>query len=109
MALSGYYKIDKNQALSFGVRDFSQGEFYFTDDMGQAIKTFKPNDIALEIGYSRKLSETFGLGVTGRYINSRLASNVGSISNYKSGNAVAADISAFYKRKKWVEFWSCPY
>lgn len=104
LALSGYYKLDNNQALSFGVRDFSQGEFNFTDDNGQAIKTFKPNDVALELGYSRKLSESFGLGITGRYINSRLASDVGSNSSYKNGSAVAADISAFYKLKSGWNF-----
>ncbi len=104
LALSGYYKLDKNQAISFGVRDFSQGEFYFTDDNGQNIKSFKPNDVALEIGYSRKLSESFGLGITGRYINSKIASNVGSYSSYKNGSAVAADISAFYKGKSGLNF-----
>ena len=104
LALSGYYKLDNNQALSFGVRDFSQGEFQFTDENGQDIKNFKPNDIALEIGYSRKLSQTFGLGITGRYINSRLASNVGTTSSYKNGSAVAADISIFSQLKSGWNF-----
>ena len=104
LALSGYYKIDKNQALSFGVRNFSQGEFQFTDDNGQNIKSFRPNDVAIELGYSRKLSENFGLGITGRYINSNLASNVGAANSYKNGSAIAADISAFYKSKSGLNF-----
>ncbi len=97
LALSGYYKLDDNQALSIGVRNFSQGEFVFTDDNGQDIQNFRPNDVALELGYSRKLSANFGLGITGRYISSRLASNVGTNSTYQNGSAVAADIAAFYK------------
>ena len=97
LALSGFYKIDNNQALSIGVRNFSQGEFVFTDDNGNDIKNFRPNDIALELGYSRKLSANLGLGITGRYINSQIADNVGANSSYKNGSAVAADIAAFYK------------
>ena len=97
LALAGYYKFDDNQAISFGVRNFSQGEFYFTDDNGQDVKSFRPQDVAAEIGYSRKLSQKFGIGLTARYLYSKLASNVGSSSTYKNGSAVAADISAFYK------------
>ncbi len=44
------------------------------------------------------------MGITGRYINSRLASDVGSTSSYKNGSAVAADISAFYKLKSGWNF-----
>ena len=104
LALSGYYKLDKNQAISLGVRNFSQGEFQFTDDNGQDIKSFRPNDVAIELGYSRKLSENFGLGITGRYINSNLASNVGAAGSYKNGSAIAADIAAFYKLKSGWNF-----
>jgi hypothetical protein len=96
-SLSGYYKFDDNQALSFGVRDFSQGRFLFTDENGQDVKTFKPNDVAIELGYSRKLSTKFGVGLTARYINSKLGANAGTAGPYKDGNGVAADISAFYK------------
>jgi len=104
LALAGYYKFDANQAISFGVRNFSQGEFNFTDDNGQDIKSFRPNDLAVELGYSRKLSDKFGIGLTARYINSRLADNVGANSTYKNGSAIAADISAFYKLKSGWNF-----
>jgi hypothetical protein len=104
LALAGYYKFDENQALSFGVRNFSQGEFFFTDDNGQDVKSFRPQDLAAEIGYSRKLSDKFGIGLNARYIYSKLASNVGTNSTYKNGSAVAADISAFYKLKSGWNF-----
>ena len=104
LALSGYYKFDDNQAISFGARNFSQGEFTFTDDNGQDIKSFRPNDLALELGYSRKLSDKFGIGLTARYINSRLADNVGANSTYKNGSSIAADLSAFYQLKSGWNF-----
>ena len=61
----------------------------------------RPFEYAFDLGYSRKLSDKFGIGLTMRYINSNLtlgavATN-GSISAYKAGTAVAADISLTYK------------
>ena len=100
ISLSAFYKLSDKEAISFGVRNFSQGTFTFTDNMGQDVKTFKPNDIAIEAGYSRKLSQKMGIGLSVRYIGSKLADN-SVISSYKRGNAVAADLSAFWMKKAW--------
>ena len=100
ISLAGFYKLSDKEAISLGVRNFSQGTFTLTDNSGQEIKTFKPNDLAIEAGYSRKLSKKMGIGLNVRYINSKLADK--SInSNYKNGSAVAADISTFYTNKGW--------
>jgi Type IX secretion system protein PorV len=103
VALSGFYKLNDNEAVSFGLRNFSQGTFTFTDNVGQEVKTFKPQDLAIEAGYSRKLSQKMSIGIGVRYIGSKLADNSVS-SNYKSGNTVAADISTFYMNKKGWNF-----
>lgn len=100
ISLSGFYKLSDKEAISFGVRNFSQGTFTLTDNSGQTIKTFKPTDLAIEAGYSRKLSKKMGIGLNVRYINSKLADK--SINNnYKNGSAIAADISTFYTNKNW--------
>jgi hypothetical protein len=99
MALSSYYKLNDKEAVSFGIRYFSLGNFTLTDNVGQEVSTFKPRDMAIEAGYSRKLSEKLGVGLNLRYINSRLADNTNG-SNAKAGNSVAADLSAFYMLKK---------
>ncbi len=96
LSVAGYYKLDANQAISLGVRSFSKGTFTSTDAQGQDIGTFRPNDIAVEAGYSRKLSEKFGLGLSVRYIGSKLADN-NQQGTYKNGSTVAADLAAFYK------------
>lgn len=100
VSLAAFYKLSDKEAISFGVRNFSQGNFTFTNNIGEEIKTFKPNDIAIEGGYSRKLSQRMGIGLAVRYIGSKLADN-SVISSYKRGNAVAADLSAFWTRKAW--------
>jgi len=99
-SLAAFYKFDEKQAVSFGFRNFSQGSFTFTNDVGQEVSTFKPNDMAIEAGYSRKLSTKSGIGLNIRYIRSRLADNSVN-SNYKTGSAVAADLSWFYTKKAW--------
>ncbi len=95
LSLGTHYKLSENEALSVGLRYFSQGEFSFTDNLGQEIKSYKPNDLSLEAGYSRKLSKSFGVGLNLRYIQSNLADN-STYADVKTGKAVAADISAFY-------------
>ncbi len=103
LSLSSFYKLNDKEAVSFGLRNFSLGTFAFTDAIGQDMGTFKPQDLAIEAGYSRKLSEKLGVGLSLRYISSKLANSAAS-SNYKSGRAVAADLSAFYKTPKGWNF-----
>lgn len=99
-SVAGFYKLDEKQAISFGFRNFSQGTFTFTDAIGNEVSSFKPSDMAIEAGYSRKLSGASGLGLNIRYIRSRLADNSVN-STYKTGSAVAADLSYFYTKKEW--------
>ena len=97
-SLSGYYKLDETQAISASIRYFSLGNIQFTDNSGVELGQYRPREFAFDAGYSRKLSEKLGLGITLRYINSSLATgdpnNSGTI--YKPGTSVAADISMFH-------------
>ena len=103
LSFSGFYKLNEKEAISLGVRNFNYGSFIFTDNTGQEIKNFKPNDIAIEVGYSRKLTEKLGLGLSVRYIGSKIGDNSVN-SNYKSGKAVAADLSLFHKGTKGLNY-----
>ncbi len=96
MAASGYYKLDDLQAITGGLRYFSHGNAQFTDDVGNNLNTFKPNDLAIEAGYSRKISSKSGLGISLRYINSKITN---ATADYKTGSSVAADIGFFSSNK----------
>jgi hypothetical protein len=100
ISLAAFYKLSDKEAVSIGFRNFNQGTFSFTDATGTEVGTFKPSDLAIEAGYSRKLSGKSGIGLNVRYIHSKLA-NTSVNSNYKAGNAIAADISYFYTKKAW--------
>lgn len=98
LTAAGYYKLDEDQALSSSIRYFSLGNIQFTDNAGNEWGSARPREFSVDFGYSRRLSDKFGLGVALRYINSNLTGGgvVNGSTNYKAGNAVAGDISIFH-------------
>ncbi len=96
-SLYGYKKIDDMQTVGGSLRYFSLGNITFTDIGGNYIGDFRPNEFALDAGYSRKLSDVFSAGIMLRFIYSNLASDfqVNGVA-IKPGTSAAADISFFY-------------
>ncbi len=100
-SLAGYYHLDDLQSISASLRYFSLGNIQFTDYNGNNLQTYRPREFSFDIGYSRKLSDNLGLGLALRYINSNLASGQSaSGSTYKTGTAVAGDLSLFHDGTK---------
>ena len=97
--VSGYFKLGggDNQALSASFRYFSLGEVSLGTDTGMDMQTINPYELAFDVGYSRKLSEKFSMGVVLRYILSDLAyddSYTGESNT--AASAFSADISGYY-------------
>lgn len=97
--LTGYKKLDKKSAIAGSLRYFSLGDINFTDDNGNAIRTFKPSEVAVDVSYGVKLSKNLAGGLAFRFINSNLTggTNVGG-ANSKPGRSVAADVAMFYTK-----------
>lgn len=98
--LSGYYKLDKRSALGVSLRYFNLGSITFTNDVGDEIRDFNPNEFAFDVSYSLLLSDKFSGGITARYINSNLTGGVmvGGADS-RPGQAFAVDVSVFYQNK----------
>ena len=97
--LSGYYKVggNDNQAVSASLRYFSLGEVMATDGEGALLSTINPFEMSVDVGYSRKLSEKFSMGVALRYIYSDLGySDMNTGDQTSSASAFSADISGYY-------------
>ncbi len=97
--LAGYWKLgsDDNQAVSASLRYFSLGEVNMTDGEGNTTSSVNPFEMAVDLGYSRKLSESYSMGVVLRYIYSDLAFDESSSSDQMKGaSAFSADISGYY-------------
>jgi len=89
--VAGYYRIGDYGALSGSLRYFSLGEVYTSDALDM---TVKPYEMALDVAYSRMLSENFSLGVGLRWIYSDLRYDYSEDS--KPASAFAADIAMYY-------------
>ncbi len=98
--LSGYLKIGSadNQAVSLSLRYFSLGEVQMSDAGGSAMGTVNPFEMAVDVGYSRKLSEKFSMGVALRFIYSDLGygGSMDTPDQSKGSSAFAADLSCYY-------------
>lgn len=97
--LSGYLKIgrDDNQAVSASLRYFSLGEVNSSNAGSNIAQTINPYEMSFDIGYSRKLSEKFSMGVVFRYIYSDLGFSDSYAGDQNSGaSAFSADISGYY-------------
>lgn len=66
--LSGYKKIDEVQAVSASLRYFALGDVIFTSDVGDLMGQQSPNEFAIDLGYTRLLSDVFAGAVAIRYI-----------------------------------------
>lgn len=99
-SLSGYYKLDDQQAISASLRYFKLGSIQFTDALGNDLQQYRPREFAVDLGYSRKLSDKNSLGIAIRYINSNLASGSFGGQNYKAGSSVAGDLHFYHHGAK---------
>jgi hypothetical protein len=98
--LTAYWKLgsDNQHALSASLRYFSLGEVYVTPEGGNqdASFTISPYEMALDAGYSIRLSEALSGGVVLRYIHSDMSYSEND--EVTPGWAVAADMAAFYNK-----------
>jgi hypothetical protein len=106
LASAGYYKrLNSFSGINSSLRFFSLGDIQFTDDNGQELLSQRPSEFSYDFGYNILLTDALSMGVTLRYIHSRLVQGSYGTSgnNYKAGNTFAGDISLFYKQNEDLE------
>lgn len=96
-SLSGFLKIDQEQAVAVSLKYFDLGEISFRGYNNEPLGDFNPKEAAFDATYSRKLTESFSIGLSGRYIFSNLTGAFTG-SDAQAGNSVAADIGVFYTK-----------
>lgn len=95
-------KLNSESALAATLRYFSCGEITFVDQNNQNPMVYKPNEWAVDVTYSRMLTDYLSGAVAGRFILSNLTGNYDAESSF--GWSVAADVAVYYKRP--VEWFS---
>lgn len=99
--LSGYYKIGDSdlQAVGASLRYFSLGDVPYNPITGESTGNYSvsPYEMAFDVSYSRKLSESFSMAVVMRYIRSDMGTDPADESRVP-GNAFAADIAGYLEK-----------
>lgn len=99
--LSGYYKIGDSdlQAIGASLRYFSLGDITNNSGEGGANDgyTVSPYEMAFDVSYSRKLSESYSMAVAMRYIRSDMGQDSRDDSRVP-GNAFSADIAGYLEK-----------
>lgn len=96
--VAGYWKFGGNdlQALSASLRYFSLGSVPTYDNNGVLQNKVNPYEMAIDLGYSRKLSSSFSMGVVFRFIYSDMGfGGLSSAEDMSGAAAFAADISGY--------------
>ena len=97
--LAGYWKFGggDNQAISASLRYFSLGEVTTSDAANTSTMSINPYEMSFDVGYSRKLSEKFSMGVVFRYIYSDLGFSDSYAGDQTTGaSAFSTDIAGYY-------------
>ncbi len=95
--LTGYKRFGKYQVVAASLRYFDMGDIIFTDINGSVLRAGKPNEFAIDAGYSRMFSDNISAAMAFRYIRSDIASGISNSSmKAKAGNSFAADIAVYY-------------
>jgi len=98
--LVGYKRLDDQQTVSASLRYFSLGDISFMSDYGDPTGQQSPNEFAIDMGYTRLLSDNFSGAVAIRYIRSDLTGGqmVGGVETH-AGNDFAADVAFYYQNQ----------
>lgn len=98
---------DERATISASIYYFNMGEVDLTQLVGNDVTsmgTSKPNEFSFDIAYAMKFSDSFSMGVTGRYIRSDLAGGFNTDTTLKPANSFALDISSYYSSQKFSSF-----
>ena len=98
---TAYMKLRKEDAVYLSMTYFNLGKIDFTDNQGNKYLEFNPREVAVNGGYSRKLSDNLSVSVGLKFIYSNLAGNFTSNSGTESkpSKSMAGDIGAYWNKE----------
>lgn len=100
---------DERSTISASIYYFNMGEINLNKlPVGGGDPEFqgtaKPNEFSFDVAYGLKLSDTYSMAVTGRYVRSDLAGGFNSDNTLKAANSFAVDVAGYYMSPKHTSF-----
>lgn len=97
--LTYFNRINEFSAVSGSIKYFSLGEIVLTQDANDPGIPVKPNEYAIDLAYSLRLSDQFAMAVGLRYMRSAL--RIGNVDpNASPGSTFGADITGYYQSEE---------
>ncbi len=98
--ISGYLRIDDKQVVSGSFLYFSLGEILFRDMYSEIQGNFTPNEMAIDIAYSRKFAANFASALTLQFLRSDLTGGgIAGGEEYNPGISIGADLSVYHQKE----------
>ncbi|UFH31534.1 type IX secretion system outer membrane channel protein PorV [Chryseobacterium sp. C-71] len=98
---------EERSTISASIYYFNMGEVDLTSLVGNDVTsngTSKPNEFSIDVAYGLKLSDSYSMAVTGRFIRSDLAGGFNTDTTLKPANSFAVDVSGYYTSPKFSSF-----
>ncbi len=98
---------EERSTISASIYYFNMGSVDLTRLVGTEViqdGTAKPNEFSLDISYGLKLSDTYSMAVTGRFIRSDLSGGFNSDNTLKPANSFAVDVSGYFMSPRHTSF-----
>lgn len=98
---------EERSTISASIYYFNMGQVDLTKLVGSEVTSegiSKPNEFAIDVAYGLKLTDTYSMAVTGRYIRSDIGGGFNSDSTLKPANTFAVDVAGYYQTEKHQSF-----
>ncbi|UKB82695.1 type IX secretion system outer membrane channel protein PorV [Chryseobacterium sp. MEBOG06] len=98
---------EERSTISASIYYFNMGQVDLTQLVGTEIAsmgTSKPNEFSIDVAYALKLSDSYSMAVTGRFIRSDLAGGFNTDTTLKPANSFAVDVSGYYTSPRFSSF-----
>ncbi|MDX1271325.1 type IX secretion system outer membrane channel protein PorV [Bizionia paragorgiae] len=97
--ISYFNRLNEQSAFGASLTYFSLGEIEFVENEFDTPLVQKPNEMALDISYTLRLSDQFAMAVAMRYLRSDLKLNTGG-NDIKPASTFGVDITGFYQSEE---------
>lgn len=98
--LTYYNRINERSAFAGSLRYFGLGDIELRRDVDDLPRVVSPNELAVDLSYSLKLSERFAMAVAGRFISSNLRIPDAEGGDASAATSFAFDLAGFYQSEE---------
>ncbi len=94
-------RFNERSSFSGSIRYFGLGEIELRQNFDDIPQIVKPSEMAFDVAYALKLSESFSMAVAGRFISSNLRiTDLTTGQDAKAGNSFAVDVAGYYQSEE---------